>query len=165
MRAARNRARAVLLAGAVVLGLSSCRGCDERWQEHLRKMAHREGNCYAMPVREVAEVVRQLLIEDGFPVPAGAPDDTGLIATGWKDTTIGASRLTSAGRPARARREVFIAGGPCLRVASREIEQSTPKEGPDYADTSYQHSFAEDDLILRLDERLQAHARPWQPPP
>jgi len=51
-----------------------------------------------------------------------------------------------------------------LRVAARHISQSTPKEGPEYADTSYSHSLEEDDLVTRIDERLQKRARPWQPP-
>ena len=155
---------AVLAVSAVALALTGCRGCDEPYQAHLRKMARREGACYALPLREATRVVREVLTEDGFPLPAGAPDDTGLIVTGWKDTTVGSSRLTTRGRPARARREVFLAGGPCLRVAAREISQSTPKEGPEYADTSYSPSFAEDDMLTRIDDRLQKHARPWQPP-
>lgn len=158
--------RSVLAVGAVVLGLSGCRGCDEPYQRHLSKMARREGSCYAMPLREAAAIVREVLVEDGFPVPAAGLDDTGLIVTGWKDTTIGASRLTTRGRPARARREVFLAGEPCLRVAVREVAQSTPKQGPEYADTMYAHAFEEDDLAIRIDERLQALARrPRRRPP
>ena len=43
------------------------------------------------------------------------------------------------------------------------ISQSTPKEGPDYADTIF-GSYEEDDLTMAIHERLKAHARPWQPP-
>jgi len=125
-------------------------------------MALREAACYVVPLREATEVVRKLLTEDAFPLPA--IDETGLIVTGWQDTTVRSSRLTFAGRPARARREVFFAGAPCLRFAVREIAQSTPKEGPDYADTDYGRSYEEDHLAARIHERLQAHERPWVPP-
>jgi len=91
-------------------------------------------------------------------------DESGLIATGWKDTTVPSSRLTFRGRPERARREVLLAAAPCLRFAVREIKQSTPKQGPDYADTQY-GSLDGNDLALAIHERLKAHQRPWQPPP
>jgi hypothetical protein len=74
--------------------------------------------------------------------------------------------LTFAGRPGRARREVLLgASGGCIRFAVRAIAQETPKKGPNYADTRYSESFAEDELAVKIHERLQAHARPWQPPP
>lgn len=150
---------------AAVLGLSGCRGCDEPYQAHVRGMALREGACYALPVREATEQVRALLRDEEFPLPLPAADDPGFVATGWKDTTVRPSRLTTAGRPARARREVFLSAGSCLRVAVRAISQRTPKEGPDYADTSFSDSFEEEGLAVKIHARLQAHARSWQPPP
>ena len=146
-----------------LLGVASCRGCDERYQAYLDKMALREGACYAMPLRDATQAVRELLADEKFPLPPA--DDTGLIVTGWKDTTVQSTRLTFRGRPARARREILLAGGPCLRFAVREITQSTPKKGPDYGETRYGGSLEEDDLAARIHERLQAHQRPWQPPP
>lgn len=151
-------------AVALALGPLGCRGCEERHQQYVTRMKDREGVCYAMPRSEAAVAVRAVLAAQGFPLPADAPDDSGVIATGWKDTTVYASRLTFHGRPARARREVLLAGGDCLRFAVRAISQSTPKEGPDYADTIF-GSFEEDDLTMAIHERLKAHARPWQPPP
>jgi len=151
-------------AVALALGALGCRGCEERHQQYVATMKDRDGVCYAMPRGEAAAEVRAVLAGQGFPLPAGAPDDSGVIATGWKDTTVYASRLTFRGRPARARREVLLAGGDCLRFAVRAISQSTPKEGPDYADTIF-GSYEEDGLTMAIHERLKAHARPWQPPP
>jgi hypothetical protein len=148
----------------LALGQIGCRGCDEPYQQYLGKMREREGVCYAMPAREAAAEVRTLLAEQQFPLPPETADDAGLIATGWKDTTVGASRLTFAGRPKRARREVFLGGGACLRFTVRVIIQSTPKEGPDYADIHFADSYEEGELTTAIHDRLQAHARPWQPP-
>lgn len=148
----------------MALGQIGCRGCDEPYQRYLGKMRAREGVCYAMPAREAAAAVRALLAEQGFPLAPETADDAGLIATGWKDTTVGGSRLTSPGRAKRARREVLLGGGACLRFAVRAIIQSTPKEGPDYADTHHDDSFEEGELTTAIHDRLQAHARPWQPP-
>jgi hypothetical protein len=158
--------RSVFFAVVVALALASvgCRGCDEGYQQYKRDMSAREGVCYAMPVGEAAREVRAVLAEQQFPLPPAPSEDPGLIATGWKDTTVYASRLTFKGRPARARREVLLAGGACLRFAVRALSQSTPKEGPDYADTIF-GSYEEDALTTAIHERLRAHARPWQPPP
>jgi hypothetical protein len=128
-------------------------------------MSAREGVCYATSPREAADAVRAVLAEQNFPLAPPAADQPGLIATGWKDTTVYGSRLTSPGRPKRARREVLLGGGACLRFAVRAISQSTPKEGPDYAEMHYEDSFEEGELATAIHERLKADARPWQPPP
>jgi len=151
-----------LMLVALALGFSGCRGCEERHQARLHQMASREAACYVVPLREAIEAVRRLLTEDEFPLPV--LDETGLIVTGWKDTTVRSSRLTFAGRPARARREVFVAGAPCLRFAVRAIAQSTPKKGPDYADTDHSQSYEEDNLAARIHERLHGHERAWTAP-
>jgi hypothetical protein len=150
---------------AVVLGLSGCRSCEQMAAERDRKMNERDAVCYAMPVSEAAQEVRAILAEQRFPLPPETADDPGLIATGWKDTTVGASRLTFAGRPERARREVFIAGATCVRFAVRAISQRTPKEGPDYAEVSYYNTYEEDELTMAIHDRLRVRARVWQPPP
>ncbi|HMF43381.1 MAG TPA: hypothetical protein VKQ32_22065 [Polyangia bacterium] len=156
--------RPTVAVGVMALVQSGCRGCDEGYQKHQRDMSAREGVCYAMPLGEAAKEVRAVLAGHEFPLPPAPADDPAFIATGWKDTTVYASRLTFKGRPARARREVLLAGGTCLRFAVRAISQSTPKEGPDYADTIF-GSYDEDSLSTEIDARLHAHARPWQPPP
>jgi hypothetical protein len=148
----------------MVAALSGCRGCDEPYQRYLAKMGEREGVCYAMPVREAAAEVRAALAEEKFPLPPETGDDPALIVTGWKDTTVGGSRLTFPGRPARARREVLLAGNGCLRFAVRVVAQSTPKDGHEYAETRYDPWLEEGDLTIAIHERLKAHARPWQPP-
>ena len=133
--------------------------------ERDRQMSDRDAVCYAMPVGEAAQEVRAILAEQGFPLPPETADDLGLLATGWKDTTVGASRLTVAGRPERARREIFIAGGTCVRFAVRAISQGTPKEGPNYAEHSFYDTYEEDKLTMAIHDRLRVRARAWQPPP
>jgi hypothetical protein len=127
-------------------------------------MARREGVCYALPLRDATEAVRAVLVEKEFPLAPPEADASGLIATRWKDTTIGASRLTFAGRPSRLRLEVLLAGGPCLRFAVRSISQHTPKEGPEYSEVFTGDWSKEQDIEIAIDERLRPHARPWQPP-
>src|SRR5437773_8829979 len=109
--------RSPFAVAAVALALApfGCRGCEERHQQRVAKMNDREGSCYAMSRSEAAVEVRAVLAAQEFPLPVGPPDDSGVVATGWKDTTVYASRLTLRGRPARARREVLLAGGDCLR--------------------------------------------------
>jgi hypothetical protein len=68
-------------------------------------------------------------------------------------------------RPSRLRLEVLLAGGPCLRISVRSISQHTPKEGPTYAEVFTGDWSKEQDIEIAIDERLRAHARPWQPPP
>ena len=159
-----NRSVFAGVAAALALASSGCRGCDEGYQKHQRDMSAREAVCYAMPLGEAVQEVRAVLAEHEFPLPLAPADESGVIATGWKDTTVYASRLTFKGRPARERREVLLAGGACLRFAVRAISQSTPKGGPDYADTIF-GSYDEDSLSIEIHEHLRAHARPWQPPP
>lgn len=154
----------LVAAVALALGPFGCRGCEERYQQRVAREKERDGVCYAMPRSEAAAEVRAELSAQGFPLPVEAPADSGIISTGWKDKTVNASRVTFQGRPARVRAEVLLAGRDCLRFAVHAISQSTPKGGPDYADT-ISGSYEEDGLTEAIHERLKAHARPWPPPP